>query len=47
MPEGAVFTESKGMDEKFVIRWLQNIFIQEDLSSHWKKRGCILHKDML
>lgn len=36
MPEGAVFTGSMGMDEKFVIRWLQNTFIQEDLSSHWK-----------
>lgn len=36
MPESVVFAGSMGMDEKFVIRWLQNTFIQEDLSSHWK-----------
>lgn len=36
MPEGVIFTGSMGMDEKFVHRWLQNNFIQEDLNQLWK-----------
>lgn len=36
MPEAQPYNGGLGMDEKFVLRWLQNAFISEDLSSLWK-----------
>ena len=41
LPEACVFTGTLGMDERYVQRWLQNAFIQQELNSHW--RNCQLY----